>query len=294
MIGFIKHWLFGVKSMKNHILAFVLGVVVTAALLGAEGDTTRKFNPEKDLLSLHYDHAPDKDDGQSAAADRTLLESLYGLEWIKNHVLAVSGAYGKNAESFNIKSDFVMDAAWNDCGGWMAGHTNREEVITALAERWRATLEAGGDVWIKEGGQSDLTADVIKNIKVRIPHFDTKVRIHVIQHSSWNENQTTEAALTYTKKQTQYIKIRDANAYLNIKGGNAAFERAAVAHSVFGPVWVAAFEYYDPKDRLDFSDTGELMHILGLGEIGIDGFRKRFLEDKNKGTSNEPNAGDGK
>jgi len=284
----------GVKRMKNQMLAFMLGVVAATVLLGAEGDRTRKFNSEKDLLSLHYDHAPDKDDGQSAAADRTLLESLYGREWITNHVLAVSGAYGKNAESFNIKSDAVMDAAWNDCGGWLARHANREEVIEAIASSWGATLEAGGDVWVKEGGQSDLTADVIRRIKVRTPDFDTTVRIHVIQHSSWNENQTTDSALTYTKKQTHYLKIRDANAYLNVKGGNTAFEKAAVAHPVFGPVWMAAFVYYDPKDRLDFSDTGELMHILGLGEIGIDGFRKRFLEDNKKGTPDKPDGDNGK
>ena len=37
-------------------------------------------------------------------------------------------------------------------------------------------------------------------------------------------------------------------------------------------------DYYDPNHRLDFSDTGELLHILGLGEMGIDGFRERFLE----------------
>ena len=50
------------------------------------------FNPNKDLLSLHYDHAPDKDDGHSTAADRTILQSMFGKKWIKQHVIAVSGA----------------------------------------------------------------------------------------------------------------------------------------------------------------------------------------------------------
>ena len=50
-----------------------------------------------------------------------------------------------------------------------------------------------------------------------------------------------------------------------------------VGSGSFGQVWKAAFAYYDPADRLDFSDTGELMHILGLGENGIEAFRKRFL-----------------
>jgi hypothetical protein len=100
-----------------------------------------------------------------------------------------------------------------------------------------------------------------------------------VQHSNWNENQTNNAALAYAKKHTHYIRIRDANAYLNIKGGDDAFVKAASEHPVFSAAWKAAFAYYNPKERLDFSDTGELMHIVGLGEMGVEEFRKRFLGD---------------
>ena len=65
-----------------------LGDVVNGLVALAE-ERTIKFNPEKDLLSLHYDHAPDKDDGHSAAADRTILESLHTRDWVKTHVVAV-------------------------------------------------------------------------------------------------------------------------------------------------------------------------------------------------------------
>ena len=263
--------------MKKLIYAFLVAGLINNLLLCEQEDRTRNFNPETDLISLHYDHAPDKDDGQSAAADRTILESLFGRAWIKQHVVAVSGAYGKNAGSFNFKSDVVMDIAWNNCGGWLSGHNSRDKVIDILCERWIATLESGGNVWVKEGGQSDLTADTIKKIIVKITDLDIKIGIHVVQHSKWNENQTTDSALEYTKKQVQYIKIPDANAYLNLKGGDSDFEKAALAHPTYGPVWKAAFAYYDPKERLDFSDTGELLYILGFGEIDIDGFRKRFL-----------------
>jgi len=260
--------------MKTQLLATILGVAVTTTLAGAEA---RKFEAQTDLVSLHYDHAPDKDDGHSAVADRTLLESLFGRDWIKQHAVAVSGAYGTNAKTFNPKSDAVMDAAWNDCGGWLAAHTNRQAAIERLTDRWRKVLESGGDVWVKEGGQSDITAAVVRRIRAAMPGVETATRIHVVQHSVWNERHTTQEALDYTRTQTHYIKIRDANAYLNIKGGDAAFEKAALAHPVFGPAWKAAFAYYDPKTRLDFSDTGELLHILGLGEIGIAEFRQRYL-----------------
>jgi len=238
-----------------------------------------EFSPERDLLSLHYDHAPDRDDGQSAAADRTILETLFGSRWIEAHVVPVSGAYGKNASRFNARSDAVMDEAWNDCGGWLAADENRERAVSELTERWIAVLMEDGIIWVKEGGQSDITADVVKRIKSEAPAIDTADRINVVQHSKWNENQTTDAALAYARGQTRYIKIRDANAYLNIKGGDEAFVKAANEHAVFGNVWKAAFEYYNPRNRLDFSDTGELMYILGLGEIGIEEFRRRFLID---------------
>jgi hypothetical protein len=236
------------------------------------------FNPQKDLLSLHYDHAPDKDDGHSAAADRTILQTLYGKEWITKHVVAVSGAYGKNANDFNPNSDAVMDAAWNDCGGWLAAHTSHDNVISELTKRWSKTLQAGGDIWIKEGGQSDITALVVRNIIRQMPEVDTTSRIHTVQHSNWNEDQTAENALAYTRRHTHYTLIDDANAYLNIPRGNEAFVTSATNHSELGVVWKAAFAYYNPKERLDFSDTGELLYILGLGKLNFDGFREKFLD----------------
>lgn len=279
--------------MKKLIFVFV-ALIILCHVLQASGDAgIKKFAADRDLLSLHYDHAPDKDDGQSAAADRTILELMFGADWIREHVIAVSGAYGKNAGHFNVKSDAVMDAAWNDCGGWLTGHTKPEPVAEELASRWGEVLKAGGDIWVKEGGQSDITAEIVSKMKNQLPDLETAKRIHVVQHSDWNENETTDAALAYTRRHTHYIRIRDANAYLNIEGGHDAFVKAAGEHPVFGTIWKAAFAYYNPKERLDFSDTGELMYILGLGEIGIEDFMKRFLSNDATGIPGKPDPGDG-
>ncbi len=236
------------------------------------------FDPAVDLLALHYDHAPDRDDGQSAVADRVILESELGADWMAAHVLAVSGAYGENASEFNPASDRVMDAVFSDIGGWLAAHPDPATTLDAMTDRWTATLEAGHDIWVKEGGQSDLTAEVVRRIQRAMPGVDTGARIHVVQHSDWNEDMTTDADLAFTKEHTDYIRIGDANEYLNILGGDSTFVSAATTNERFGRIWQAAFEYYPPTERLDFSDTGELMYILGLGEIGIDGFRERWLE----------------
>jgi len=236
------------------------------------------FDSGNDLISLHYDHAPDKDDGQSAAADRTILESLYNIEWIERHVIPVSGAYGTNKNAFNPDSDAVMDTAWNDCGGWLSAHNDWDATRDQLTKQWLAVIEVGGNIWVKEGGQSDLTADVVRNIQQQTPNLDTTKNIHVVQHSDWNEKTTTKEALAYTKANTDYVRISDANAYLNIKGGDADFAQAATAHPVFGHIWKAAFAYYPPNNRLDFSDTGELLHILGIGKTDIDVFKEEFLQ----------------
>lgn len=268
----VVHWLPRIVSIL--FVAFLLVSRPTGAF--GQAPSTR-FAPERDLLSLRYDHAPDKDDGQSAAADRTILESLFGTDWMKRHIVAVCGAYGLNAGEFNAGSDRVMDVAWNGAGGWLAGHARRDEVIGELTRRWLETLEGGGDVWVKEGGWSDISAAVVRRIQQGAPGLKTVVRIHVVQHSRWNEEQTTPAALDFTRQNTHYVRIRDANAYLNVKGGDASFVETARRHPVFGVAWRPAFEYYDSADRLDFSDTGELMRILGLGEMGIDVVRERFL-----------------
>lgn len=233
-----------------------------------------------DLIALHYDHAPDRDDGHSAAADRSILQSEFSCSFIGQRTLPVSGTYGTNASTFNTSSDAVMDAVFNPCGGWISAHRNWNDAVSIAVDEWVGTLQDGGDVCVKEGGQSDFTADVVARIQAEYPEFNTRTRIHVVQHSGWNENKTTASDLSYVKGNTHYIRISDANSYLVRSGGDDGFEAAALAHPQFGPSWEAAFDYYSPNARLDFSDTGELMYIVfgPGGEFGIDEFLQRYLD----------------
>jgi hypothetical protein len=265
------------RLLTTLTLSLILATLSLSSPAAGSDESHRSFDPQRDLISLHFDHAPDLDDGHSAAADVSVLLALHDSDWIKAHTLAVSGTYGLNKRTFNPRSDAVMDAAFGPLGGWIAAHKDWDLAVNTLVDRWSKTLTAGGDIWVKEGGQSDITAAVVKLIKQRSPDIDTTRRIHVVQHSQWNERQTTPDALTYTKANTHYSRIKDANRYLNVKGGNKAFETAARNHPVLGPAWRAAFDYYNPSKRLDFSDTGELLHILNLGEPDIDTFAQRFL-----------------
>jgi hypothetical protein len=239
-----------------------------------------EFNPQADLLSLHYDHAPDRDDGHSAVADRVILQEKFGVDWLKEHALPVSGAYGENRNQFQPESDAVMNAVWNDTGGWVAADQHCEKAVRQLHKKWVNAIQDGGTVWVKEGGQSDLTADVIRKIKEENPDIDTRQKIHVVQHSDWNEDQTTDEDLAYVKEESDYIRISDANAYLNDRDGNTAFARLASAHEVYGSMWTAAFEYLDPEERVDFSDTGELHAILDMEKIDVDAFAERYFSNE--------------
>jgi hypothetical protein len=262
------------KSRGISALTFVLTTTLFAQQ--TESQNLKDFESHRDLINLHYDYAPDKDDGHSAAADRTILESLFGASWIQEHVIPVAGTYGTNAKDYNPEFALVMQAVWGN-SGWLNAHQNWNASVEDVVKRWSEVLENGGNIWIKEGGQSDFTANVVRLLKTKLPKLKTHERIHVVQHSRWNEEKTTPEKLSYIKKNTLYIKIDDANKYLNIRDGNIDFETAARTHPIYGEGWRAAFSYYNPKSRIDFSDTGELMHILGLGKLSITSFQHRFL-----------------
>ena len=237
----------------------------SASLVTQSGD----FNALRgDFLSLHYDHAPDKDDGHSAAADRTILETDFNCSFLGNQMLAVGGTYGRNKGQYNSNSEAVMDVVWGSCGaGWLDAHNNWMQVRSQLYQRWKAVITSGAHVWVKEGGQSNLTAEVVRLL--RAEGLDTIAKVHTVQHSNWNEQQTHSSELNYVKANTDYIRIKDANAYLNKRcpcsNEIESFVETARNHPVFGASWTSAFDYYDPNNRVDFSDTGELMWILGLG-----------------------------
>jgi len=217
---------------------------------------------DRDLISLHYDHAPDRDDGHATVSALDVVSS-YGIQ---PHV--VSGAYGqKNKNSYQNGAEAVMRATWGS--NWVNAHNNKNNAANNTANVWLSTLDNGGDIWVAEGGQADFTAAVIKKIKSDRAGLNTKQRIHVVQHSTWNENQSTNQDLNYVKANTDYIKIADgngANGTADLNQKNANFVNKAKA-SRFGSAWRAAFNYLDPiNKKLDFSDTVELLHILGIGK----------------------------
>ena len=134
-----------------------------------------------------------------------------------------------------------------------------------------------------------------RRIKSQLPSLNTKTRIHVVQHSQWNEDQTTASDLSYVRANTDYRKIADGNSSgngtpgLNSKNGDQW--NRATSDAQVGPVWTearaAASRWFGVNwdnenikaGGMDFSDTVEVMFIFGFAgnSGGVKGFFDQFL-----------------
>lgn len=233
------------------------------------------YNRSRDLIALHFDHAPDLDDGHAAAAAFVVQDQL-GLA-----VQVVGGTYGVySADRYVPASESLMNSIWGSA--WLNAHSNRASAVDQAAIRWVGTLAAGGDVWIAEGGPSDFSAAVVRQIQQQYPEFQTRQRIHLIQHSKWNEDHALRADLNFVRANTNYVVIEDGNepnSTADLREFRQSFVDRARA-SAYSGAWNAAFAYLSPYEKLDFSDTVELLYILGIGTSQIanaDDFANSFF-----------------
>jgi len=256
---------------------------------GGGGTMLGQFEIGVDLLLCNYDQKPDEDDIHAVAGLATLLRDsrFAGVDY---HCTA--GAYGKQGGTF-INEPGLFNLAFGS--QWANADSNWNGAVDAAFNRARTVLSAGGDIWVTEAGQSDFTADVVRKIRSELPNIDTGSRIHVVQHSDWNENQTTASDLSYVKSNTDYHKIDDGNSSnnstpgLNTKDGSQ-WGRAKSDPQV-GAIWteaeVAAKRWFGVNwdnenikaGGMDFSDTVEPMWIFGFGGLngGVKGFFDEFL-----------------
>jgi hypothetical protein len=266
-----------------------------------------------DLISLHYDHMPDPDDGHATVAARTVTRHF----GIKPHVVAGTHSFPVNRKNafpkpFQKHALKVMSATWGNA--WLNAHNYNNnyapnaQAVKRTAKKWRHTLQNGGHVWVAEGGPSDFTAHVLKYMKNRLNYqFKKPRRIHVIQHGAepcskpnhyrLNERNTGKDNLRYVQNHTDYEIIGNGNCSqkndvflptANFRSKNKAFNQRfknAAAKHVYAAAWSRTFKYWDPVKTgnnealairdgvtmkypwaaLDFSDTVELMRILGIG-----------------------------
>lgn len=235
------------------------------------GTYKSSFNRSNDLISLHYDHSPDADDGHSAAADLSILK-YKGIG--RNSYIAVSGTHSKNSSKrfsylkYDANSIHVMNSVFGS--RWINARWRRSDsdkgygwggsgnpAVKTVANKWLETIKNGGEVWVKEGGPSDFTWAVINYLE-DIKHVSQSKLdqvLHVVQHGTGNET-STDANIKTLKKHCVYSKIENGNDYnqtadlritkntTNIKAFIDSTEESN--DEDIRKAWKAAFVYYWP------------------------------------------------
>ncbi|WP_020208751.1 carbohydrate-binding protein [Gilvimarinus chinensis] len=253
--------------------------------LAQDSDTTPtpmigRFDPAQDLLLANFDSRPDPDDIHTVAAVATILsDSRFSA--VNYH--AVAGAYGTQGGTF-IEADHLFNIAFG-ANRWSDAHSNYAGALNTVYQKVSGVLNNGGDIWIQEAGQSDFSADLVRRVKQNMGGINTNARIHVIQHSEWNQDKTTPADLTYVRNNTDYQKISDGNSQNNGTPGFNSKDTSqwnrVLNHSRVGAIWAEAKRVADysiehhpgwknpsiQAGGMDFSDTVEDTWIFGFNNL---------------------------
>jgi hypothetical protein len=268
------------------ISATLLGCQSAPFVLGSQQEarvcqtnqTLGAFRTGADLLIANFDSKPDPDDLYSVAALGTMLNDP---RFACVRYVAVAGAYGTQGGQF-IPADALFNLAFDDL--WLNAHSDRANALDQLTKLALPKLRAGGDVWIMEAGQSDLSAALVERIRGLAPSLDTKTKVHIVQHSQWNEGAATPTALTYVRAHAHYQKIPDGNAVDNGTPGfntpDPSLWRQVLADQANGPIWAEAKRlatqvngttgYENPSIKaggFDFSDAAEACWIFGFNGL---------------------------
>lgn len=269
--------------MKSTIFIFIAITIISLSCKSINTDskttTSKTFNKEKDLLLAQFDCKTDVDDLHSVAAFITLMSDA---NFSKINYHAVAGTYGIQ-EGLYVPPNDLFQLAFGD--NWTDAHTNSETAVERVKEKIKITLGNHGDIWIADAGQSDFTAQLIKAVQADLPEINLKQRIHVVQHSDWNEEVTSPESLQFVMKNADYQKIPDGNAVGNGTPGFRSPEYTLWKDKITNPklieIWQLALDLsnkYNGKEGrynneaimaggLDFSDLSEVCWILGIQDI---------------------------
>jgi len=269
--------------MKSKIVIFIAIASIFISFNGNAQDMKSpkggNFDLDKDLLLAHFDCKTDVDDLHSVAALVTLMSNI---EFSKINYHAVAGTYGIQ-EGLYVPPNKLFKLAFED--NWTDAHKNVKKAVAKVKMIAKSTLENHGDIWIAEAGQSDFSAQLIKAIQADLPTMNISQRIHLVQHSDWNEEVTSPVYLDFVKINIDYQKIPDGNVVGNGTPGFRSPEYSKWKDKMTNPklieTWQLAIDlsnkYNGIEGRynneaisaggLDFSDLSEVCWILGLQDI---------------------------
>ncbi len=279
-------------KLKTLLSPVVLILALFAAFSAHAKGPLGHFNPDQDLFLPQFDSKTDVDDVLSVAGVATMLSDPRFAE-VSYH--AVAGAYGIQ-EGLYVPSPRLFNLAFGD--NWSDAHNNRVQALAVVSKLVSASLERGGHVWVAEAGQSDFTADWLVLVRDQDFSLNTKMQVHVVQHSDWNESSASPEKLAYVKRHTDYQKIADGNVPDNGTPGlttesDTAWEWVP-GSAQNGEIWnlarAIAMEYNGREGRynnsaiaaggMDFSDVSESCWIFGFEGIrDVEAFFIEFEAD---------------
>ncbi len=255
------------------------------------GGKLGRFDRDKDLLLCNFDSKPDEDDLHAVAGLGTMLADsrFNGVDY---HCIA--GAYGNQNGKF-LNEPRLFNLAFGN-SNWTNADANRNNAVNVATNKAIAALDRGGDVWVAEAGQSEVTAAIVRKIKNQRSGVNTKQRVHVVQHNiKFNEGKTKPSDLSFVKNNTDYRNIGDGNGAgngtPNLTTNSGQFWSRAKNDAQVGELWKEAdaaarrgfcCDWDNPKIKgggMDFSDTVEPMWIFGFEGRGggVKGFFDEFL-----------------
>ena len=282
-------------KLKNVIL------FISLTLIGFNQVSSQAFNISKDLLLANFDLKPDEDDVMAAAALACMLKHS---DFKDVNYYVVAGAYGDQNHIFitNSVPNYFNTLFGQENQNWTNAHDNWNESVERVKNKVIPVLNAGGKVFVQEAGQSNFTYDVLQAV---LAHGVAETTVHndviIVQHSKYNEKNTTPLKLTWLKENTMYRKIDDGNTSDNETPGYRSNDTQwlQLAKSTENPnkvardIWILADEVCDAWEStwtnkwiaaggVDFSDCVENWYIFNLGNQAnnIGSFWSRYVTNE--------------
>ena len=170
------------RMSKSFLLILLLAFASNVLL--AQQNSSVPFDIEEDILLVQLDCKTDVDDIHTAAALLTLMNHP---DFRSVRYKSVAGTYGVQ-EGLYVPPNDLLNLAFGK--KWVDAHADRETAVKKVMKQVKKTLKSGGDVWIAEAGQSDFSALLIQEIEQTLPEIVLSERVHIVQHSNWNEEVT--------------------------------------------------------------------------------------------------------
>ncbi|MBU3011343.1 hypothetical protein KO506_08010 [Polaribacter vadi] len=280
-------------------------VAILIALISYSETFSQTFNKSADLLLANFDLKPDEDDVMASAALACMLKhpDLAGVNYY-----VVIGAYGDQKHIFITDGipDYYTELFGTENKFWTNAHNYWNESVVRTKNKVLLILKSGGKVFVQEAGQSNFTFDVLQAVlKEGIALATIQSNVIIVQHSKYNEKQTTPSKLTWLKENTIYKKIEDGNTSDNTTPGYRTKDAKwlELAKSDKNPnkeaqkIWMLADEVCDGWEStwtnrwiaaggIDFSDCVENWEIFLLGNKAddLDSFWNRYVINDLKST----------